>query len=244
MRRPYIIYIIGILLLSFTSCSNEELAPAQKKGTLELTVSRFPLPAVSTRAVEADLNVDVIDPSGEEATQHFAAGYVPAKIILTADKEYRIVAYTSNQNTWQSANNGLGEPCFLGETTASVEEDATVYVNYQVPMINYAVTITLPEMFDDYFKSYTFTVSDGLDGGRSVRIAEGQKGYFSATRGFQYELWATNTDERTSHHSPIEVEVIEGGKCYNIHYLYGTDINTGGIDIVITDDIDQEDIDF
>ena len=244
MRRQFIIYIIGIMLLGFTSCSNEELAPSKKTGTLELVVSRHPLPSVSTRAVDSDLNVDVIDPTGEEATQHFAAGNVPAKIILTADKEYRIVAYTSNQNTWQTANNGLGEPCFLGETTASVEEDATVYVNYQVPMINYAVSITLPEMFADYFKSYTFTVSDGLDGGRSVRIAEGQKGYFSAAKGFFYELWATNTDERTSHHSPIEVEVVEGGKCYNIHYLWGTDINTGGIDIVITDDVDQEDIDF
>ena len=244
MRRLYIIYIIGMLLLSFTSCSNEELAPARKTGTLELTVSHGLLPSVATRAVDADLNVDVIDPTGVEATQHFAAGYVPAKIILTADKEYRIVAYTGNQNTWQSANNGLGEPCFLGETTASVEEDATVYVNLQVPMINYAVTVTLPELFSNYFKNYTFTVSDGLDGGRSVRITEGQKCYFSATRGFFYELWATNTDERTSHHSPIEVEVVEGGKFYNIHYLYGTDINTGGIDIVITDDIDQEDIDF
>jgi hypothetical protein len=188
--------------------------------------------------------VDIIDPSGEESTKHFAAGSVPAKINLTADKEYRIVAYTSNQNTWQTANGGLGEPCFWGETTASVEEDATVYVNYQVPMTNYAVTLTMPERFSDYFKSYTFTVSDGLDGGRSVRVSEGQKGYFSATRGFFYELWATNTDERTSHHAPIEVEVVEGGKCYNIHYLYGTDINTGGIDIVITDDIDNEDIDF
>ena len=244
MRKLYIICIIYTLLLSFTSCSNEELAPTKKTGTVELTVSRGPLPSVDTRAVDSDLNVDIIDPSGEESTKHFAAGSVPAKINLTADKEYRIVAYTSNQNTWQTANGGLGEPCFWGETTASVEEDATVYVNYQVPMINYAVAITLPEMFSDYFKSYTFTVSDGLTGGRSVRLTEGQKGYFSATKGFFYELWATNTDERTSHHSPIEVEVVEGGKFYNIHYLYGTDINTGGIDIIITDDIDQEDIDF
>jgi hypothetical protein len=244
MRRFYIIYIIGILLLGFTSCSNEELAPSKKTGTLELVVSRHPLPSVSTRAVDDDLNIDVIDPTGEEATMHFTAGTVPAKINLTADKEYRIVAFTSNQNTWQNANDGLGEPCFMGETTASVKADSTVYVNYQVPMINYAVTITLPELFNSYFKSYTFTVSDSKEGGRSVRVAEGQKGYFSATKGFFYELWATNTDERTSHHNPIEVEVVEGGKCYNIHYLYGTDINTGGIDIVITDDIDQEDIDF
>lgn len=244
MRRLFIIYIIGILLFGFASCANEELVPAKKEGTLELTVSRFPIPAVSTRAVEEDLNVDVVDPSGEEPTKHFAAAAVPSKITLTADKEYRIVAYTSNQNTWQTANGGLGEPCFWGETTATVEEDATVYVTYQVPMINYAVTLTMPEKFGDYFKSYTFTVSDGLDGGRSVRVAEGQKGYFSATRGFFYELWATNTDERTSHHAPIEVEVVEGGKCYDIHYLYGTDINTGGIDIVISDEIDQEDHDF
>ena len=135
MRRLYIIYIIGILLLGFSSCANEELVPAKKEGTLELTVSRFPIPVVSTRAVEEDLNVDVVDPSGEEPTKHFAAGAVPSKIALTADKEYRIVAYTSNQNTWQTANGGLGEPCFWGETTATVEEDATVYVTYQVPMI-------------------------------------------------------------------------------------------------------------
>ena len=244
MKRLHIIYIIGILLLCFTSCSNEEMAPAKKTGTLELTVSRYPLPSASTRAVDDDLNVDIIDPSGVESTRHYDAGDVPSKINLTADKEYKIVAYTSNQNTWQTANNGFGEPCFRGETTAIVEEDATVYVDYQVPMSNYAVTITLPERFSDYFKSYTFTVNDGLDGSRSLQIKEGQKGYFSAISGFKYELWATNTDERTSHHNPIEVEVVEGGKCYNIHYLYGTDINTGGIDIVITDDIDQEDHNF
>ena len=87
MRRLYSLYIIGMLLLGFTSCSNEEIAPAKKTGTLELDVSCGPLPSVATRAVDSDVNVDVIDPSGEESTRHFAAGSVPAKIVLTADKE-------------------------------------------------------------------------------------------------------------------------------------------------------------
>ena len=59
-----------------------------------------------------------------------------------------------------------------------------------------------------------------------------------------WEPTATNNDNKTSSHSAIEYPDVEAGKLYNIKYVYGSDINQGGIDIEITDDEEHEDVDI
>lgn len=234
-----LLYIL-ISILCLTACQSEEMVPKKAMGTLCLTLQRRAQPVATTRTVAEGLAVDILTPD-KNITQHFDAGSVPTKIILDANVKYTVRAYTDNQNTWPAANEGKGEACYWGETTVTVGEDETVYCNYAVPMTNYAVTLTLPELFDELFKSYTFTLKSGT---RSVNISEGEKAYFAVPDAFTYKLTATNNDDKTSSHSAIEYPDVEAGKLYNIKYVYGATVNTGGIDIDITDNTEHEDIDI
>lgn len=242
MKSIYYIYAIAALALS--SCAQEDLLTKEAgTGTLQLSVSTRPLPqVVATRAVDAGLVVDLYQSDGT-LYKHFDAGKVPDRIELQAGELYTVKVYTDNQQTWQTANNGAGEACYQGETTVTVGRDEMVSCSYQVPMTNYAVTYTLPELFDQLFTSKTFTLTSGE---RTVVLKEaGDKAYFSvADKGFKYQLQATNTDGKTSRHSAIEYPDVMAGKLFNVKYIYSTDFSTGGIEIDITDNMEHEDEDI
>lgn len=224
------------------SCSQQEL-PARDgtTGTLCLSLSRQGVPQVATRAVDSDLALTLTRQDGS-VYKTFPAGAVPSSIQVEAGVKYTLCAYTDNQDTWQTANSGKGEACYSGETTVTVGEDETVYCTYRVPMLNYAVTLTLPEFFDALFTSYTFSLAS--QGRETVYVMQGEKAYFAVDAGFTYRLTATNNDNKTSSHSAIEYPDVEAGKLYNVKYVYGSDINQGGIDIEITDDEEHEDVDI
>lgn len=243
MKRSihYIIYITSLAVL-IASCTQGELpAMEEARGTLCISLSRQGVPQVATRAIDSDLALTLTRQDGS-VYKTFAPGEVPASIQVEAGVTYTLRAYTDNQDTWQTANSGKGEACYSGETTVTVGEDETVYCTYRVPMLNYAVTLTLPELFDVLFTSYTFTLAS--EGREPVSIKVGEKAYFAVDAGFTYKLTATNNDNKTSSHSAIEFPDVEAGKLYNIKYVYGSDINQGGIDIEITDDEEHEDVDI
>lgn len=243
MKRSihYIIYMLLQAVL-LASCSQQEL-PARDgtTGTLCLSLSRQGVPQVATRAVDSDLALTLTRQDGS-VYKTFPAGAVPSSIQVEAGVKYTLCAYTDNQDTWQTANSGKGEACYSGETTVTVGEDETVYCTYRVPMLNYAVTLTLPEFFDALFTSYTFSLAS--QGRETVYVRQGEKAYFAVDAGFTYRLTATNNDNKTSSHSAIEYPDVEAGKLYNVKYVYGSDINQGGIDIEITDDEEHEDVDI
>lgn len=242
MKRviPYI-YIMWAAGLT-VSCSQEALAPESKgTGVVVLQVRTGSLPQVATRAVDDDLTVELRNADGS-LYKKYLPGQTPEKILLVADEVYTVRAYTDNQSDWQTANSGKGAACYFGETTVQVAEDETVYCTYRVPMTNYAVTLTLPDLFDLLFKSYTFTLTS--PGREEVRLKAGEKAYFETGKAFAYKLTATNTDNKTSSHSVITYPDTQAGKLYNIKYIYGSDLNQGGIDIEITDDEEHEDVDI
>ena len=119
-------------------------------------------------------------------------------------------------------------------------EDYITYCNYQVPISNYAVKLTLPEMFNDLFKNYTFTLKSN---GRSTTIKEGEKAYFDTAAGFSYKMEAINNDGEYKYHPFYDIDDVEAGKLFNIRYIYGSENSSGGIDIEITDDMETEDSD-
>lgn len=223
-----------IALLS--SCQQEQLSPTNQ-AVLELELLHAGRPIASTRAVDADLDVAIYKTDGTPYKQ-FAAGNVPAKITLEPGV-FRIVAYTDNQSSWATANSGRGAGCYYGDTLITMENDMTFRLRMEVPATNYAVGLQLPDRFDNLFRSYTFTLRSGS---RTVTIQEGEKAYFSiADGGFSYALSATNTDGKTSSHSAIEFTEVASGKLFTIHYNYDSDATSGGVDIVITDDMGSDD---
>lgn len=235
--RQYTLYIVAYLL-ALASCQSELPIPEQGKCYLELNLSLVGVAKRQTRAIDNDLALKILNENGEVYTQ-YRAGSVPHKLVLSPGI-FTVIAYTENQDYWSKANDGRGEACYYGSCQVEMAFDQTTYANLQVPMTNYAVTLALPEYFHDFFPSYTFSLKSGF---RQTSIKEGEKAYFDAEEGgFTYQLTATNTDQITHHTTPITYKKVESGKLYQMTYYYGTDDNSGGLDIEIKDNMEDEDI--
>lgn len=238
MRRILYIYIIMCIAL-LTACQQDAGLPTGE-AVLELELTRAGRPTATTRAVDDDLAVAIYKDHTTPYKQ-YSAGSIPRKISLEPGT-FRIVAYTDNQSTWPSANDGKGAACYYGDTIITMENDMVFRLRMEVPATNYAVGLQLPEHFNDLFRTYTFTLKSGT---RTTTIKEGERAFFDvADGGFSYALRATNTDGKTSSHSDIEFPDIAAGKLFTIHYSYDSDATSGGVDIVITDDMGNDDTDI
>ena len=213
MKR--ILYILlGIFTLS--ACQQHDLS-GNEECVLELTLVRADVPVIATRAIDADLAVTILDGKGQEYLS-YSAGEVPDKIVLEPGL-FAVRAYTDNQTTWHTANNGKGEGCYYASQLVQMEADRTTRLTMSVPMTNYAVGLELPELFDELFTSYQFTLKNG---DREVVIRDGEEAYFSvADGGFTYALSATNADGVSNAHDPVEIASVQSGKKYLVSYDYG-----------------------
>lgn len=220
------------------SCQQQELpSPSNQECILELDLSCANKPAATTRAVDEDLAVTILDDEGR-TYKYYSAGNIPAKIVLEPGT-FTVCAHTENQKSWHTANGGKGEACYYGEKEIVMEHDSRQKLSMSVPMLNYAVSLKLPELFNNLFNSYAFTLSSG---NRETIIQEGEKAYFDIKDGgFFYALSTTNTDGATHAHSPIQFTEIQKGKLYLLKYSYDSDATSGGIDIEITDDMGTDD---
>ena len=234
------------LSLFLTACQQEELVPSRGKGgMLELDLLRGGRPVVSTRAVDNDLAVQILDEDGKEVF-NWSAGNVPHPIQFEEAGTYTLKAFTENQNTWPEENDGKGAGYYYAETQVEIVEDSIVRLTLDVPMTNYAVSLKLPELFYEpdsarLFQSYTFTLKSSS---RTVTITEGEKAYFAVSEGFSFALEATNTDGKTSRHSALEYpRQVEAGKLYTVRYSYSSDATKGGVDVEVTDDMEDDDKD-
>lgn len=236
MKRLYI-YIICIVCLA--ACKQEQLSPTTGEAVLELDLQRTGRPSVAvTRAVDEDLAVDVFRQDGTLFV-HYAPGTVTNKIVLE-EGTFRVVAYTNNQDNWPLLNYGKGKPCYKDEAMVEMEADMVKRLQMRVPMTNYAVTLTLPDDFHELFPTYTFTVASG---DRSINLREGDKAYFSPKdAGFTYKLSATNYDGDSHSSSEILFSDVHPGKLYNLRYSFANGDKKGGIEIVIEDDTQVDDI--
>lgn len=232
-----LLYIL-ICILCLTACQNSEQAPEVKTGTLALDLYPGPRPTVKTRAgVDDVLAIRITRKDGNnfaDGRQHidYPAGNVP-KLLVLEEGTFLIHVYSENQDTWRTENEGKGNACYLGDTEVTVAYDSTSYCNYEVPMTNYAVTLTLPELFHDLFSAYTFTVTSG---NRTVSLREGEKAFFSPyDAGFTYRFSATNIDGDEHRASAILYTDVQRGKLYNLRYSFASGNTSGGIDIDITD---------
>lgn len=233
MKQTYI-YIVT-LLLAFVSCDTDEGVDSKSVATLGLGLTRAG--ATSSQPVDADLAVTVLDANGEVYVK-YPAGSVPNKLILEPGT-FTVIAYTENQDTWAQENEGKGAACYYGSQQVTLGYDEIAFLNMRVPLTNYAVTLTLPDLFHDLFKSHALQL---ISGNRQVAIHEKEKAYFAKEDGgFSYKLEATNTDNVSHATRLIMYKTVEEGKLYNITYYYGTDANSGGLDIEITDDMQTED---
>ncbi len=229
--KIYHIYFL-LTLLTFASCANEEDTPNIKGESSLCLITR-----AGNITEDKDLAMKVLDNKGNLYKQ-YNTGEIPQKITLEPG-EFTLIVYTDNQNTWQEANNGKGEACYYTEYHVKMNFDEIRRDTIAVPMINYAVTLKLPEYFHDLFESHTLKLSDYK---RHTTITEGEKAYFACSKeGFNYSLEATNTDGATHSHSEIKYNSVENGKLYIVKYVYGLDANSGSVNIEIENDMQMND---
>ena len=224
-------------ILALVACQQSEHLQQGGECILELEVARAGKPSVASRAVDADLAVTILDAKGEEYL-YYPAGAIPKKIVLEPGL-FTVCAHTENQTTWHTANGGKGEPCYFASQQVEMEHDSRTRISMSVPMTNYAVGVVLPELFNNLFVKYQFTLKSGS---REVVVREGEKVYFDPSNGgFFYALGVTNTDGVSHAHSPIWFFDVQGGKHYLLRYHYDSEATSGSVDIEITDDMGTDD---
>ena len=152
MKQTILYFIAGLFFL--TGCTQEEpsLTESNQVGYLtveDLTLLQAEQISVGSRAVDADLYVEITD---AKATTTYNPGMVPAKIELAVGT-CTVKAYNAayKDDTSNAAK-------YYAETTVEIKEGKVEYLSLEVPMVNYGVTLSLPDNFSDWFSDYTFSI--------------------------------------------------------------------------------------
>ena len=208
MKQTILYFIAGLFLL--TGCTQEELSLTESDqiGYLtveDLTLQQAELISVGSRAADADLYVEITD---AKATTTYNPGTVPAKIELAAGT-CTVKAYNAayKDNTTNAAK-------YYAETTVEIKEGKVEYLSLEVPMVNYGVTLSLPDNFSDWFSDYTFSIGKST---ATETLKEDEVIYFDYQQGdvLSYSLKVTSKEE-------ADGTFIESGKIYQIIYNWET----------------------
>lgn len=223
MKQTIVYFIVGLFLL--TSCAQEELSITESNqvGYLtveDLTLQQAELISVGSRAADADLYVEITD---AKDTTTYNPGAVPAKIELAAGT-CTVKAYNAayKDNTTNAAK-------YYAETTVEIKEGKVEYLSLEVPMVNYGVTLSLPDNFSDWFSDYTFSIGKSA-ATETFSLKEDEVIYFDYQKGdvLSYSLKVTSKEEadgtftQTGSYGSDEGKAIESGKIYQIIYNWET----------------------
>ena len=220
MKRIWL-YTICLGLVGLFACQQEDLPSVGETGFLSLenmTVEVANTESISTRAVDNDLYVEIWDETGiSQVGETYEPGNIPAKIELDPGN-YTLKAYNAAFNE-QSIDKGAAI-YYIDNKSFTIEAGKVNYLSVEVPMINIGVRLALPEGFSNWFKTYSFTLSDG---NRSVSISNGETAYFSIDQDIYYTLSVTNNDdEQKTDSKAITKDQIAAGTIYVITYDYAT----------------------
>ena len=216
MKQTILYLLLGTFLLA--GCQQEETLPdntATGYLVLESIDVQVNQQTVSSRAVDADLYVDILQ---EDAIfRQYGPGMVPDRIELP-EGTYRLHVYNAAA-TLPDPYDGNGVAIFeyTGEPITVEANGTTLIEEIEVPMINFGVTLQLPEEFNTFFENYAFTVTSD----RSVELKEGETAYFpynSDKVTFSYSLKATNADGEESEPEGGTRNEVVSGTIYTVSY--------------------------
>ena len=241
-RLSYILLLFAFL----TGCSDEErILQPQSEGSLVLSnicCEQASATTVQTRSIDADLALEILTSEGQVYRGYtYAAGATIPDRFSLIPANYTLHAYTENQATWPTDNDGRGSAVFEVREAFSVQSDWVTYLDVQVPMTNYGVTYSVPEGFANWFPTCQFTVSAD---GRTCPLATGQEAYFNPANiaGFTFTLHLVNTDGETYDIDAHTYENPKAGLLYNVHYSFASDDDPTKLKIGISYDDTYEEI--
>ena len=222
MKQTILYLLLGIFLLA--SCQQEELPNAETGyGTLSLNGISVQVAneTVSSRAVDADLYVDILQ--SDTIYKTYAPGQVPDKIELPVG-DYQLQIYNEAYKS-KDTYEGKGQAIYFKENIPVTiqAEQVTRLDSIEVPMINFGVSFSFPEEYKETFPTCNLTV---IVGERTVgNIQPGETAYFpydAEVTTFSYTLSVTNTDEETQTakgtYGDAGDETISAGTNYTVTY--------------------------
>lgn len=192
-------------------------------GSLELAVSLeapVKVKATATRAVDAELQLEIWSSDGATLVRQFAPGAFANRLTLEAGS-YLLKAFTPNYTTSYS-DTELGEAKYYAEKPFTIEADVVNRISFSVPMINTAVSLSLPSDFDTLFSSYSFTIKQQATQ-RNVTLNAGATAYFDCTASeadLLYTLMTINSDNEP--HSDSGNLTAKASTLYLITYNWQT----------------------
>ena len=217
-----LLYIATTLLLA--SCGQEELPLGEQAlGYLSLSaieVEASDVQLISTRAGETDDLIVALTPAGEETAKE----YEYAETISCPPGTYTLEIY--NQAYKDKAD--AAQHYYKHREQVVIEEGKTTTIEeqeqeqdqeqpIQVPMINFGVQLQLPDEFDTWFPTSTFTVN-----GKPLKDGETVYFDYSSDAKIKYKLTATNADDETKTDEVTYNEPITSGTIYVITYSLAT----------------------
>lgn len=224
MKKNLLYYFIGTFLLA--SCQQEDTPSTSGVGYLSLTgieIQNQAVTEVKSRAVDESLVVELY--KGGELKSTLTAEELENTIKLEAATDYSLKVYSENYGSdaeW--TNDQKGEPIYYTEQPFEVKEGEITPVKVQIPMVNFAVKLSMPEL-QNWISDYTFTVTSGE---REVALLNGETAYFSYAEGgsFSYELQLTNTDGEVftlpGKYGLEEGKLLKSNTCYVVTYQMAT----------------------
>lgn len=223
MKQTILYFIAGLFFL--TGCTQEEpsLTESNQVGYLtveDLTLQQAEQISVGSRAVDADLYVEITDST---KTTTYNPETLPGKVELHVGK-CTMKAYNAayKDNTPNAAK-------YYAETTVEIKEGKVEYLSLEVPMVNYGVTLSLPDNFSYWFSDYTFSIGKSA-ATETFSLKEDEVIYFDYQKGdvLSYSLKVTSEEEadgtftQTGSYGSDEGKAIESGKIYQIIYNWET----------------------
>lgn len=221
----HILYIIVCsIVVLFASCAKNDILTKDDAGYLSLQSVERISHIVNIVTSRADANAQADDLTveiwqGEKRLYQLSEAEVNVKVKLDAG-DYKLKVYSSNygkESDW--TNDDKGTPIYYKDESFSIKAGETCFLTVKVPMLVYAVQLTLPDSFSEWFSTYAFTVTSGA---RSVALKAGETAYFSYTSGttFAYKLTMQNTDgEEQSKEGTYGTDpVVQQGHLYDVNY--------------------------
>ena len=223
MKQTILYFIAGLFFL--IGCTQEEpsLTESNQVGYLtveDLTLQQAEQISVGSRAVDADLYVEITDST---KTTTYNPGTLPGTVELHVGK-CTMKAYNAayKDNTPNAAK-------YYAETTVEIKEGKVEYLSLEVPMVNYGVTLSLPDNFSHWFSDYTFSIGKSA-ATETFSLKEDEVIYFDYQKGdvLSYSLKVTSKEEadgtftQTGSYGSDEGKTIESGKIYQIIYNWKT----------------------
>lgn len=223
MKKNILYIFLGTFLLA--SCQQEDTPFTSGEGYLSLTgieIQNQAVTEVKSRAVDESWIVKLY--KGGELKSTLTAEELENTIKLEAATDYSLKVYSENYGSdaeW--TNDEKGEPIYYKEQPFEVKGGEITPVKVQVPMVNFAVKLSMPAQ--DWISGYTFTVASGE---RKVTLLDGETAYFpySESASFNYTLQLTNTDNEeftlSGEYGADENKSLAFNTCYVVTYQMAT----------------------